>query len=122
MANSKLNIILNMPPNGVYFPGSVVSGALVIEVDEPKSYNGIQIALVGRAVVSWSEMQGKVLVTLSSNEEYVSLGAVLWSKQHAVDHKLPAGRPQHKVDALAMPICITSLMECIGHARFLLVL
>ncbi len=49
MANLKeLNIVLNMPPNGVYFPGSVVSGALVIEVDKPKSYNGIQIAWLAK--------------------------------------------------------------------------
>ncbi len=110
-----------MPPNGVYFPGSVVSGALVIEVDEPKSYNGIQIALVGRAVVSWSELQGEVPVTLSSNEEYVSLGAVLWSKQQAVDHKLPAGRHSFQFRFLPFPQRIPPNFMCpegIGSVRY----
>ncbi len=42
-------------------------------------------------------------VTLSSNEEYVSLGAVLWNKQQAVDHKLPAGRHSFQFQFLPFP-------------------
>ncbi len=97
-------LVLNTPPNGVYSAGSVVSGALVVEVDEPKGYNAIQVALVGRAHVSWSEGSSRSTGSGSfAEEEYVNVEAVLWSKEQAIDHKLPTGRHSFQFQFQPLP-------------------
>ena len=63
MKNFKLQ--LNNPPQGVYFPGMMVTGTVTAETDVPKDYKQIQVQLVGRADVHWSEMQS------SGNSTYV---------------------------------------------------
>ncbi len=92
-------LFLNTPPDGVYSAGSVVSGTLVVEVDEPKSYNAVQVALVGRALVHVRAGEH----TSSSKEEYVRMEAVLWSKEQAIDHKLPTGRHSFQFQFQPLP-------------------
>ena len=70
----EFKLVLNAPAQGVFFPGSEVSGILVVKVDEPKSYKNIQVTLVGQAHVSWSESSGsgnnRTIHTYTSNETY----------------------------------------------------
>ena len=45
----EFKIVLNAPAQGVFsVSGSEVSGTLVVEVDEPKSYKNIQVRPVAR--------------------------------------------------------------------------
>ena len=76
---------LTNPPQGVYFPGMLVTGTVVCATDEPKSnYRQILVTLRGGAQVRWSETSGsgqnQTTVSYSSNEEYISSSVVLWDK------------------------------------------
>ena len=88
-------IILNQPPQQVFFPGSEVSGALLFVLHEAKSYNCIEIALHGDAHVHWTETQGtgddSREESYTAREKYVKLEALLWSKQQVPDGKLQPG-------------------------------
>ena len=90
---------LNPPPNGSYFPGSTVSGTLLLTTDEAKEYKAIQVSLIGFSHVRWSESQGsgehRTTVTYDSRENYLNLVAVVWDKnQHGSGAKLPPGSYQ----------------------------
>ena len=86
-------VVLNAPPQGVFFSGSEVSGILVVEVDEPKHFKNIQVTLVGRAHVSWSERDlytwSNHMRTYSSNESYINLRAIV--KEQVPTQELHAG-------------------------------
>ena len=88
-------IVLNAPPKGVFIPGSEVSGILVFELDEPKIYKSIQVSLVGKAYVSWSESSGsgqnQTTRTYTSNEMYVGLSTIVWMNEQVPTQELHAG-------------------------------
>ena len=84
-------IVLNAPPQGVFFSGSDVSGILVVQVNEPKSYKSIQIILVGKAHVSWSEGGGKNTHRYTSNETNINLRASVWTKEQVPTQELHTG-------------------------------
>ena len=93
---SEFTVDLVVPPQGVYFPGMLVTGAVVCTTQESKDYKQIVIQLVGRANVHWSESSGsgnnRRTHHYRSNEEYVSCVAVLWDKaSNAQGGKFPVG-------------------------------
>lgn len=78
-------IRLNNPPQGVYFPGTTVSGVVVAENDEePKAYRMIQVVLNGEARVRWSESSGsgnnRRTTNYYGNETFIQCHSVLWDK------------------------------------------
>jgi len=90
-------IVLNSPPQEVYFPGSEVSS---FELDGPEIYKNIQVSLVGEARVSWSEScesdQNQVNCTYTSNEICIGLSTIVWlneqeptQEHHAGVHSFP---------------------------------
>ena len=81
-------IVLNAPPQGVFFSGSDVSGILVVQVNEAKSYRSIQIILVGKAHVSWSDEN---TCQYTSNETCINLSASVWTKEQVLTQELHAG-------------------------------
>jgi len=89
----EFKIVLNSPAQGVpfFFSGSEVSGTLVVEVDEPKSYKNIQVALVGQAHASWSESSGESSEKYTSNETCINLRAIVWRKEQVPTQELHAG-------------------------------
>ena len=92
----EFKIVLNSPAQGVFFPGSEVSGILVVKVDEPKSYENIQVTLVGQADDddSWSESSGSVKFRSTytyADETYVNLRAIVWTKEQVPTQELHAG-------------------------------
>ena len=89
-------VVLDIPPEGGYVPGSDVTGHVVLVTDEAKSgYTSIEVSLKGYASVHWSETQGtgddRRTVWYSSREEYVAKTAILWNKQNSPDGLLEAG-------------------------------
>ena len=82
----EFKILLNVPPQGVFFPDSEVSGILVVQVDEPKSYDKIQVTLVGQAHVSWSETSAS-----GENELYINLSTTVWTKEQVSTQELHSG-------------------------------
>jgi len=91
----EFKIVLNSPAQRVFFPGSEVSGILVVRVDEPKSYENIQVTLVGQADDddSWSESSGCVKFRTTytfPDETYVNLRAIVWTKEQVPTQELHA--------------------------------
>ena len=90
---------LSNPPNGLYFPGSTISGTLLLTTDESKEYKAIQVSLSGFSHVRWSESRGsghsQYAVHYTSRVAYLDLVAVVWDKnQHGSGGKLPPGSHQ----------------------------
>ena len=85
----EFKIVLNRPPRGVFFSGSEVSGILVVQVDEPKSYESIQVSLDGRAHVEipGGEDEGNY----TSNETCIKLSTTVWMKEQVPTQELHAG-------------------------------
>ena len=64
-------------PQPVYFPGDVVSGQLVVNLSEQKTFKKIKVELVGKGNVFWQESRsdanGARTDTFNNSEEYVEL-------------------------------------------------
>ena len=85
-------IVLDDPPSPRGFLcGSRVAGKVVVEVDEPKSYRLIDIALVGSGKAEWTEESGDGSETHRAKEEYLRESATLWRGEDDSD-TLSAGR------------------------------
>ena len=88
----EFKITLNQPSQQVFFPGSEVSGTLSFVVQEPKSYNYIQVALHGDAYVHWTKTQGTG--DNSREESYtaqqinVKFEDLLWTRQQVPNDRL----------------------------------
>ena len=90
---------LNNPPQGVYFPGMMVTGTVTAETDVPKDYKQIKVQLVDRADVHWVERHhdrhaghaehDRRTVHYRSDEQYIDCVAVLWDKDNAEGSALP---------------------------------
>ena len=104
-------------PVRVYFPGEVVTGKLLINLTEQKSFKKIKVELVGKGEVLWTETRTVNNQTqtdhFTSHEEYV---------EHEVDvHQGPHLPPgDHVVPfTLVLPPNIPSAFEgSKGHVRF----
>ena len=79
-------IVLNAPSQGVFFSGAEVSGIVVVQIDKPKSYEDIQVTLLGRARVSWL-----VRTTHTCNVLYINLSTIVWRKEQVPTQELHAG-------------------------------
>ena len=90
----EFKILLNQNPHGpVYYPGSEVTGALVVKTTEPKSYNSIVVYLQGKGHVYWMETSGsgRKTDTYLANESYIDLTNSGWSRCQAPDNILSPG-------------------------------
>jgi len=85
-----LEVVLNDPPQRVFFSGSEVSGKLKVRVNEPTRtlYKKIQVTLVGLAYVSWRVGQ---IRTFTSNEIYIKLSTIVWKKERTPTQELHVG-------------------------------
>ena len=89
-----LKLILNLPPQQSFFPGSEVSGVLSFQVTgATERYSNVQISLFGRAHVSWRteddefEQGGYYAAT----REYVHQHLIVWSRDQAPNGMLYPG-------------------------------
>ena len=90
---------LNTAANGTYFPGSVVSGTLLLTIEEAKDYRTIQISLTGFSRVSWTETVNygdhSRTIEFEDRNDLVDLVTVVWDKgEHGGGAKLPPGSYQ----------------------------
>ena len=120
----EFRIVLNTPPNQVYFPGSEVSGTLVVEVkDQPRSYKYIRISLQGDAHVKWSQVaigmslgiRPRLTVrTYTSKEVYVSATLVVWSRELSPGCKLEHGSYSYPFQFTLPSVLPSSFQSSIG--------
>ena len=126
----EFRIVLNTPPNQVYFPGSEVSrtGTLVVEVkDQAKSYKYIRISLQGYAHVKWSQVAIRMLLgirprltvrTYTSKEVYVSATLVVWSRELYPGRKLEHGSYSYPFRFTLPSVLPSSFQSSIGIVRY----
>ena len=105
-----------------YLSGSKLSGKLVVETGEAKSYKEIQISLAGTGKVEWSAGDGEDGETHRAREEYVQESATLWSSASAEEEeqsgKLSEGRHEFPF-TFSIPVsCPSSYETKRGSARF----
>ena len=89
-------IVLDPPasPSG-YLSGSTLSGTVVVETGEPKSYKQIQVAISGTGKVEWTVGGGEDSEIHRAREEYVKESVTLWtssSVEGGEDGMFSAGR------------------------------
>ena len=94
-----LQLQLNSPPGGIYYPGMTVTGTLLVVTDKPKNYKSIQVKLLGFAKVRWTEEHGpsdnRSTVTYSSSEDYINTSVTVWGEDASSGgDMLPAGTYQ----------------------------
>ena len=120
----EFKILLNDPPSGsTYFPGTEVSGTLVVVVDrEPKNYNDIAIYLTGKGHVYWTEEDGtdgdRSSHVYTANKTYVELQSVAWSKSQAPGGVLPLGEHRYQFRFLLPPQIPSSFESRDGWIRY----
>ena len=141
--------LVQTTPNQPFYPGSTITGSLLLDVDEPKSYNQILIHFSGRSYVHWTEthtvsgtnhMGHGIGVTAgghrhrhhhhhsrtetrhyTSSEAYVDVASPLWSKQQSPDGKLAPGQYSWPFSFNIPPTAPSSFEGSVGHIRYSLV-
>ena len=91
-----IKIILYQDSNHLhYFPGSKVSGAVVVAVGKPEDYDSIVVKLIGRADVHWTEPtrsgEHECEAQYTNHITYINERYVLWSKEKESLRQLHAG-------------------------------
>ena len=88
-------------PGQPFLSGASVSGNVIVEIEEPKSYKYISIQFLGQAYVHWKETNAhssdehgpSSAVHYTSSEEYVNERVTLWTCEQAPDNgRLAAGQ------------------------------
>ena len=89
MPNLRISLVQENP-NQAYYARGVISGNVLLDIDELKSYKQISVRFTGRSYVNATPPDGKYSYT--SSETYGDLIASLWSSQQSPDGKLAPGQ------------------------------
>jgi hypothetical protein len=112
---------IQLSSNKVYHPGSTVTGSLLLDVDEAKSYKQILVQLSGRSYVRWSESSGQSSRNCTSLEPYFDSVAPLWDSRQSPDGKLPPGQYNWPFSFVIPPSVPSSFEGKLGNIRYMLV-
>ena len=115
--------LVQSPSNQPYYPGSTITGSLLLDVAEPKSYKEIKIYFSGRSYVHWTELEStdggrSRRRRYSSSETYVNLVTPLWNKQQSPDGKLAPGKYNWPFSFTVPPTAPSSFEGTVGNIRY----
>ena len=121
--------LVQSAPNQAYYPGSTITGSLLLDVDESKSYNQILIQFAGSSYVHWTESRTtgsrgnrrRVTRSYTSTQSYVDLTAPLWDSQQSPDGKLAPGQYNWPFSFNIPPNAPSSFEGSVGYIRYSLV-
>ncbi len=74
----EFKIKFNKGTRSVYTPGKTIAGRLILEVEEPKSYQQIEVRLKGKGSVIWTVGSSENRRTYQAKEKYANKKVVLW--------------------------------------------
>ena len=79
-----------------YFPGSIVSGKVIIKLDVPKKYKLIEVGITGKAETFWSETSESFRDSKSTSyfenvEEYLNKWVSVWKREDSPNGVLSSG-------------------------------
>ena len=116
-----------MPPNfriqlnnQVYHPGATVTGSLLLDTDQPKSYKQILVHFSGRSYVRWRESDGQGSRECVSGESYFDSFIPLWDSQQSPEGKLPPGQYCWPFTFVIPPSVPSSFEGKFGNIRYML--
>ena len=121
MLPTKFWIKLFQVPNQVYYPGSVVAGGILLEVDESQSYKRVLVKFCGRSSVLWTVSDNESSTDISSLEPYFDKTAPLWDSQQSPDGKLPPGEYEWPFSFTIPPSVPSSFEGNSGNIRYTVV-
>lgn len=111
----------------VYYPGSQVSGYVILHLNQPMNMRGLRIEFDGKAMCHWTKEEGtgdeKRTVSYNGNETYFNLVSVLFGNlpnagSHTFQH--PDGRHTYQFN-FSLPNPLPSSFEGeFGHIRYIL--
>ena len=115
----ELSITLNpIPVGGRYIAGSTITGSLTIEVDKPKQYKTIEICLLGKSKVKWSEGSAETRTINSASEVYVNEKLTLWRSEDSPNGTFPVGRHTYPFEFVLPATCPSSYSSVIGNISY----
>ena len=116
-----LKFWIQLGSNQTYYPGTAVTGSLLLEVDKPKSYKQIMVQLSGRSFVRWRVFTGLTSGYNISLEPYFDSVAPLWDSRQSPDGKLPPGQYNWPFSFVIPPSVPSSFEGKFGNIRYMLV-
>ena len=128
MPNLRIALVQERPDQ-IHYGGGTITGNLLLDVAEPKSYQHISVQFSGRSHVHWTESRTEgegddartVTVHYTSNENYVNLVAPLWNSQQSPDGKLPPGEYSWPFSFAIPPGVPSSFEGTVGNIRYSIV-
>ena len=118
MPNLRISLVQENP-NQAYYARGVISGNVLLDIDEPKSYKQISVRFTGRSYVNATRPGGKYSYT--SSETYGDLIASLWSSQQSPDGKLAPGQYSWPFRFDIPPTAPSAFEGTAGNIRYSLV-
>ena len=115
-------------PDQPFYSGSSVTGSLLVDVDEPKSYKHISIQFLGSAYVHWTETRSEGsgdnrrtrTVHYSSSVVYVDVAQTVWTADQSLDGRLPPGQHSFPFQFGIPPTAPSSFEGTVGSIRYAL--
>ena len=117
--------------NRLYHPGDTITGRLLVDVNEPKSYNQIIVKLLGSSYVHLTttrtvcsvrgdlvEDETEYIDDHISSKTFVDLVAPLWNSQQSPDGKLPPGQYNWPFSFNIPPTVPSSFEGSVGNIRY----
>lgn len=98
-----------------YAPGQTIAGTLILEVEEPKSYQQVAVHLKGKGCVRWSRGSGEHRRTYYAREKYADEKVVLWKCEDSPDGLFPVGRYTYSFEIVIPADCPSSFKSTIGN-------
>ena len=128
MPNLRISLVQENP-NQAYYAGGAISGNVLLDVDEPKSYKKISVRFTGRSYVHWTERhttgsgdnRRTETRSYTSSETYGDLIASLWSSQQSPDGKLAPGQYSWPFRFDIPPTAPSAFEGTVGNIRYSLV-
>ena len=128
MPNLRIALVQERPDQ-IHYGGGTITGNLLLDVAEPKSYKNISALFSGRSYVHWTESRSEGsgnhrrtrTVHYTSNENYVNMVAPLWNSQQSPDGKLPTGEYSWPFSFAIPPGVPSSFEGTVGNIRYSIV-
>ena len=122
MSNLRIALVQERSNDQAYFSGSTITGNLLLDVTEPKSYKYVSVQFVGRSRVRWEEHRtgttGSQIMTYSSKQSFADQGLMLWTCQQSPDGKLAPAEYSWPFSFSILPNAASSFEGTVGNIRY----
>ena len=104
----------------MYYPGSTITGNVLLDVTKPYVYKYASVKFVGRSYVYWEVNSGDAIYRYRSENPLTEHSAMLWTCQQTPDGKLGVGKYSWPFSFTIPPVAPSSFEGTLGNVRYLL--